>query len=257
MDKYEYKDIKTIIKDLKKGNIEEKIFIIKYYLMTLIKCLFSFGVTHKITIDCKNMFKEIMDIFEEEIMLCNYILDNKKKIDYIEAGKFIEKLEQLNDDTILYYVDYFDGVISASETKQEFRAHKPKKEFVSLIDTDNYRKELFGLTLNFDMIKKYLDYPDDFWDYVIPKVRIVDEYSKMNYEVIMNIKDNVLKDIRVIVPEITNLLSALINIHEFKHAYDLYNMLGKEVPLDTDFYEESAKALEDEFKNKYLMKLIK
>ena len=43
MDKYEYKDIKTIIKDLKKGNIEEKLFIIKYYLMTLIKCLFSFG----------------------------------------------------------------------------------------------------------------------------------------------------------------------------------------------------------------------
>lgn len=263
MTKDEFIDIKEEITELKNSNIEEFIFILKYYLETWFNAVFSFGPTHKVTKDCNKIFKEMCSIFKEESLLCDFILYKGKDMDCAEVYKFKDKLDDINEETLLYYVKLLDDIASACDTKQEFRATRLPKDFNTLIDNYDYRKELYGLILNMDTIKEFLNYPQEFWDYVMPKVRVVDIFESqnehsMNYEVIMKLdSNNCLTDMRVIVPEIINLTTALINIHEFKHAYDLYNMLGSEVPKNIEYFEKSASKLEDNFTNEYMMKLIK
>ncbi len=61
------------------------------------------------------------------------------------------------------------------------------------------------------------------------------------------IDNNTLKDIKVIVPVITNEKTLLINIHEFYHAYELYQELGFVYQDNLDIREESAKRMEKEY----------
>ena len=60
-------------------------------------------------------------------------------------------------------------------------------------------------------------------------------------------------DMRIIVPKIINLFTALVNVHEFKHAYDVYSVLGKKVSdEDASLYEKNAIDKEKEFVKSYL-----
>ena len=65
------------------------------------------------------------------------------------------------------------------------------------------------------------------------------------------IDNNTLKDIRVIVPFITDEETLLINIHEFYHAYELYKELGLVYQENLDVREKNAKDIEV----KYLKKI--
>lgn len=50
-----------------------------------------------------------------------------------------------------------------------------------------------------------------------------------------------LVDIRVLVPNFFDELCVRINIHEFAHAFELYNELGKTYIEDTEIREANAK----------------
>ena len=50
-----------------------------------------------------------------------------------------------------------------------------------------------------------------------------------------------IKDIRIIVPEFLNEKSLLINIHEYYHAYELFNELGNIYVENLDIREAYAK----------------
>lgn len=260
MTKEKLNDIKGTIAHLKTLNVEQFTFILKYYLNTWIKSALSFGPYHDITKDVNNAFKELCSIHKEESLLLNFILYKSAEMNYEEVVKFMDIIDAKNDETILYYVKAFEDIMSASETEQEFRAVRPAKGFTTLIDTMDYRKELYGLVLKLDDIKNFLNYPKEFWEYIMPKVRVIDDNQDkcMNPEVIMKFDNKeCLEDIRVIVPHIINLTSALINVHEFQHAYDLYLLLGKIVPYSNEYYENIAKNKEENFKNEYVLKLIK
>ena len=58
------------------------------------------------------------------------------------------------------------------------------------------------------------------------------------------LEDNIIKDIRLVVPIISEEKDLLINIHEFTHALDFYNELGDEFVERRFLREEKAKRME-------------
>ena len=53
--------------------------------------------------------------------------------------------------------------------------------------------------------------------------------------------NEIIKDIRIIVPEFLNEKCLLINIHEYYHAFELFNELGKTYVENIDIRERNAK----------------
>lgn len=52
---------------------------------------------------------------------------------------------------------------------------------------------------------------------------------------------------KVIVPKIIDLKTACVNVHEWKHAHDLYQIIGKPMDKSDEDYEKSAKEMEKKF----------
>jgi hypothetical protein len=106
----------------------------------------------------------------------------------------------------------------------------------------------------FEMVVAFLDYPDDFWEFVTPRIRRVDSTIPGNeifYATLLKFdkKDkNIIRDIKVMVPHIIDLKTACINIHELKHAYDMYIKLNQYVDDNDPTYESTAIEMENKFK---------
>lgn len=60
-------------------------------------------------------------------------------------------------------------------------------------------------------------------------------------------KDNRIIDIRILVPEFLDELCIRINIHEYAHAFELFNELGQVFVEDKELRENNAKGKELEF----------
>lgn len=116
-----------------------------------------------------------------------------------------------------------------------------------------------NIIFNFDDIKKYLNYEKEFWEFIKSKILFISdniESNKYFYSVLRKEKDDILIDIKIIVPKIIDLKTTLINIHEFKHAYDLYKVFGKKVYISDTEYEKRAMNEEIKFiDNKILNKV--
>lgn len=246
-------DIKKEIKDIVRDNKEEKSLVSKYILSTLIKSITVFGINHNITLECRNIHKLFKRIYSYENAIYMFLLSKSEFIDYNEYIELIDKLDILNEKTIRYIYSLLDDIEDACETNQEIRAQHIKKDFKYITETDEYINEAIGLVLNEKDIKNFFNYPNDFWQYIKTKVRIVDsndDNKNILYETVMHFdKNNKLDDMRIYVPKIINLKTALINVHEFKHAYDLYIMLGTSVDKENNLFEQDAAQEEEKFKS--------
>jgi len=100
-----------------------------------------------------------------------------------------------------------------------------------------------------DFFKKENIYKEEFFDYIRNKVKKIPSNSELDwYGCFPIVNNNVLKDIRVLVPKIVDEKTLLINIHEYIHAFELYNELGT-------IYEDRRKEREKyavEMENKYI-----
>ncbi len=106
-----------------------------------------------------------------------------------------------------------------------------------------------------DDIKRFLNYSSTFWQYI--EKRIVPTDDCFFYGVNMKMDtNNCLVDMKVFVPVITDLQTTLVNVHELKHAYDLYQLLGNPLDKGEYEYERRVKELEESFKEKYMVKNI-
>ena len=241
------KDIKDILSTFK----EEKRAMFKYCLESYVHSLIIFGINSKIAKECIEIWNSFMNVLNDEINIYNFLIRNSDKINYDECCLFVDKIEELSEDTILYFYSMLDDIEDACDTKQDFRARHSKKKFLYINESDEFKNEAIGLVLNFDDIKNYFNYEEDFWKFIENKLRRVNN-DNMNYETIMHFdKDNCLDDMRIIVPSVINLFTACVNIHELKHAHDLYSLLGKEVNNEEEF-EERAKNEEYIFIKKYV-----
>lgn len=107
-----------------------------------------------------------------------------------------------------------------------------------------------------NLVISFLDFNDDFWNYIKSRIIYVDSNIKGNelfYNTLMKFDDdNKLIDIKVLIPYIIDLNTALVNVHELKHAYDLYLKLGEFIEDNTTQYEKQAIDKELEFQKKYI-----
>ena len=71
-------------------------------------------------------------------------------------------------------------------------------------------------------------YDEQFFEYIKTRVHVFPYDTSLDWFGCFPIlEDDIIIDLRVVVPEIVTEKNMLVNIHEFYHAYELYGELGK------------------------------
>ena len=92
---------------------------------------------------------------------------------------------------------------------------------------------------------------EQFFEYIETKVHVLPYDTSLEWFGCFPIlKDGILIDIRVLVPEIVTEQNLLVNLHEFYHAYELYGVLGTIYVENREQREKNA----DTFEKKYILK---
>lgn len=222
MEKKDKEILSELIKEINKQNIEEMMYFTGYFIETVARSIFVFGPIHEITKDVIRIWVEFRFILREESELNSFIISNSDLINYNECVNFLNELDELNEVTFLYYMQSLNDINDACDTKFPDRAKHHKRDFKTLIETEDYRNRLVGLSLTFDDVKRSLDYEQDFWDFVYNKTIIVyDDSSEYGVEVI---KEGQIDSMVISVPEIINHETALLNKEIFNKAYCLYSI---------------------------------
>ena len=94
-------------------------------------------------------------------------------------------------------------------------------------------------------------YDEQFFEYIKTRVHVLPSDTPLCwFGCFPKLKDDILVDMRVVVPEIVTEKNMLVNLHEFYHAYELYSELGT-------LYVENREQRENkavDFEKKYLKK---
>lgn len=241
------------INAMKHGSIGEMILIIKYSLISYMKSLLSFGYKSNITKDNLLVIKEMFNILRLENKMLDYILKNIKSFDFNSTIKVVMMLDELNEKTIRYYYDVIDDIEIAADMNNEFRGLRPSIFLPTLIVTPIYAIEVIALGENFESLKTFLGFEDDFWNYIKDKVEFVDNELNDEETVEPIIENGIVKKIKVRVPKITDLQTALLTLDAYKKAYDLYKMLG--CNYDENKVEDSS-FLQKKYQDEYLLKKV-
>ena len=121
-------------------------------------------------------------------------------------------------------------------------------EYIINIVNDFYKelgkKEPFKNEIK-DFFKEQNLYSEEFFDFIKTRVKVLpSNTSKDWYGCFPMIENNILTDIRVLVPEIKNISNILVNIHEYYHALELFNELGSIYEERIDERENKARKME-------------
>ena len=258
MDKEEKNCLKADVRAIFYENIEEIFFMMQYCLKDYLKSVLNFGFHHSVTKEVSDVWNEFLKNVLEEKFLLNYLIQNSGLEDFEEANKFILALDSLNEEVIQYYYEVLDEIEIACEMKTEWRAMKPNRGFKDLLEMNEYRERLCFMTLSFEDVKMFLGYSEDFWEYIINRMLVVENSFEEGigfYGVNIKVDNNqCLTDLKVLVPKIINLETALVNVHEFNLAYELYQILGNPIDKSDMKYEGSARDCESKFKEEYIVK---
>lgn len=243
---------------IKCQNIIDQIIMLGHHTYSYIYCVKTFGIDSEITQDVLKSFDEIKKIIQEENDILKFICKNSKDIEYLQAEIFIGLLDILHDETMRYYYYGLSEKNDACMMKQDWRGKRPIKRFNTLIETDSYWKEAFSLTLTVDDIVDFLEFPEEFIDFLANKIIFLDdpfEEEKGLYGIHL-LGETYLEDIRVVIPIVWNIDTAKINIHIFRQAYELYKKLGQPIDFLGDFKTETNDS-KKQFTDKYLKQKIK
>lgn len=241
------------IEEIKRENLEQLFYMAYYTLKNYIKSVLKYGSQNKITYKNKELFQTFVSIQKEENLLLNLLLKNRKKINIGEAYAFLDSLDELNEKTMQYFYQYLDDLEVAYSLGEERRTKEPLKKFETLLETEKYRREIIRMLLKEDVLKDFFAYPDEFWEYVTPRICQIEEIAegKAFYAVYVKTdEENKIKNIKVYVPKIIDLETLLINIHEINHAYLLYKNLNQPLCQEEE-YERLAKEAEQFFLESY------
>lgn len=220
------------IKNMKNGSFEEMSLVTFYSLSSYFKSLLTFGMGSQVTRDNLNVIKEMFRILKKERKLLNYILHNLDHFDVVAAQDVVEMLDELNDKSVTYYYDVIGDIEDAVDMKEERRGIRPKKSFPTLIQSDTYTNEVVALALSKQDIRKFLGYEEEFWQHI----EIDDKASlKARYDNAANLayatailnSDGTVNRVKMYIPEIADLNSALLAIKTYQKAYSIYKSIGK------------------------------
>lgn len=243
------------IRQMKNGSYEQMFLITYYGLGSYFRSLLTFGARSDVTRDNLNVIKEMFAILRTERKMLNYILDNLDVFNIQAATASIEMLDAINDKTVEYYYSVVDEIEDACDMREERRGIRPKKDFPTLTQTSSYENEIIALAENRASIKSFLGFEEEFWVYIKGHEHSV-EVSPENAEEIAYVnylvdKDGNVSGIKLLVPEVVDLSTALLAIKLYRRAYEIYKMVGKKYDSQPTYdYVE----LQDKFKNHYLAK---
>ena len=257
MDKNDRKLLKEIITEYNDEKHEDYYDLLRHVIYTYSRAFFTFGPNHKITKEVKEIWREFKNNHNVVLDYQQLLLKNYKLMHYCEALDFLDLIQDYDDESFKYYLESFGDIIDACDTNVEFRANHRKKHFKPLEQDEMINIAYKGLTVNRDDIKKFLGYPQEFWDYLKPRMREVDPWiveNRIFYVTLLRYDKDILKDMLVVVPGIVNTFTACVNVHEFKHAYDMYKQIGQVVDDKDPMYEKAASEMEKIFKYEYLLK---
>lgn len=259
MTKEEFKLLKRDIRETQLANLEAQIMMLKEYLILFINILINKGFSDNYLQELIKIKNEYIAILTEENNLLNLILKNGINKDLYAVDILFEKINELADKTINYYYDLLDDIEKEIEIDRGFSYIRLPKNFNTLIEDNELKLLAYGLDLTLEDIKNYLCYENDFWDYIANKIKVIKKpYQDFNlkmhyYGVWYNFNENnELTKLIICIPEIVDLKTAQIAIHEFRHAHDIYTGSIKE---DT-ILEEIAKHEEEEFKKQMSKKML-
>lgn len=219
-----------------------------------------FDRNSQIALDIQNIWREYSSIKKVENRILNYLFKKAYDIDYssFPADEFLLDLDELSNQTSSYYEKALEDIEIACDMQQEYRAKRMPKEFEPIIEDTSLIEELIGNTISKKDIIKFLQLPRKFIKFMekdpfrVYQLEHDNENHPPFYGVNYKTDDQgTLLDIKLIIPIIVDLETALINISEYQKAYELYQRLGQKLEDDNlilDSATDSASAFEKKYK---------
>ena len=217
-------------------NLEEHILMTIYSIKSYLNALFKFGIKSEAARDALRVRKEFVRILKEENAIFLFLLENIYQINAEALADMVDMLDDLNEQTVNYYYQVLDDIDEAVEMGDERRAKRMPKNFQTLIETKSYRQELMGLVENHKTIRDFLDYPEEFWEFMKDRYRTVEMSSEtIEHEAgvgrYVYDENGNLVDFRMVCPQPTDLYTALAALQMWAEAYETYKSLGKHTAL--------------------------
>ena len=173
MTKDELKALKKDIREIQIQNIEAKIMMYKEYIFLFINILIEKGLSDNYLEELIKIKAEYMAILNEENNLLNLILNNGINKNINAVDELIIKLNDLNEKTIIYYYSLLDDIESEIEIDRNYSYRRIPKNFETLTETDEFKFMVNGLNLTINDVKNYLNYGNDFWNYIKDKTKVI------------------------------------------------------------------------------------
>ena len=138
---------------------------------------------------------------------------------------------------------------------EERRGIRPVKHFPTLIQSNSYANEVKALAINKQAIREFLGYEEEFWTYIKDMdktdVRVPYEgHEALSHAFPLYDGDDIVTGLKMYIPEISDLASALLAIQTYEKAHSIWKCLGKKyVPIEFAFERQ------EEFEHTYLPNL--
>lgn len=108
-----------------------------------------------------------------------------------------------------------------------------------------------------DFFKQENLYNEEFFNYIEDKIVIVpSDTDTFWFGCHPIIKEDIIKDIRLVVPEIKKEKDMLVNIHEFTHALELYEEIETKYEEKREERENKAKLMEKKYLTKWILPFL-
>lgn len=223
-------EIQNEITSIKKLNLEQLYLLLKYSLITSIKTFSTFGMKNEVTKNSLSVLEEFFKIYSEERKILKFLNTNKNRIDINATYEILDKLDELNEKTFKYYYDVLDAIEDACDMQDINRTKRPIKNFNTLIESTEIHAEVVSLLATMKSIQDFLKLPYEFWVFIQSKIKIAELSSPIASQTsyvhpVFN-NDNLICDIHILLPEIIDLNTAIINIKLLAKAYDIYKCIG-------------------------------
>lgn len=218
------------MKEIKKENIEEFIFMFQTFYEAYRLSIRSFGFNNVLTKNICEKFKSFYSILLQEKKYINHLLCNIDSYNLNAVDKLLDTLDYVNETTYDYYDDYFNRAYFASCMNEQGLLFDTKHD-KTLIETDDYSYMIAGLSLNDSSIRTFLSYSEDFWNYLnkITSFVDIDATGAKSMCGIIPIYDEEkkLSTFRAYIPIVVDLETALIVLDLYTKAYEYYKNIGK------------------------------
>jgi hypothetical protein len=198
------------------------------------------------------LFKQVKNYSKEVELETEYLklLEQYRfRIKDEEMAKTLRDIDLSNE----YTYDYYEllGEYYSDKAFSNFHTFPPRRIVPSLKENTRLTDEIKGYTIcDYDLLLYFKGCEG--YHYAKEHEKIFDAgYNIWMYGINTLDEHGILGRFEMIVPPITNLQTALINVHEIRNAIDLYEYIGKEYPEENNF-EERAKAEEEKFIKEYV-----